>query len=611
MGVLPSAALVLTIPIGAIGIWRLLKPVGSPRARLVGAVAFVCGALGPNLVAGGRIDVLAVLALMPFLVRRLLVVAGVRPFADHPPRSHARLTDPAWRSTRAGQLVILAALEAVVAALDPAAGVAVIVAAIGLFAGGAAVGDRRPGRVLGVALWSSLMTAVLLVPLTIDTLAAGTSGLDVFGSPSGPWNLPGLGGMIRLAVGPFGTGPLGWLLPAAAVFALLVSRAERLSVAARFAGMAVASLAASLLVARHLTGSLTPDVTTLLVPYAVAVPALIGTGVAAFEADVAASRFGWRQLLAGLTMLAILAGGPVPFAAATVSGRFDLPPHGFDTQVGFLPTHQLGGSRTLWLGDPRAVPLAGWTIEPGLAFATSTAGLPNGDDLFVPPGSGAAHVIADDVVTALRGGTVHLGRLLAAAGIGDVVVVTSTAPALGGAQQSVLPPAGLVPALRLQEDLQQEQGNGGAQVFVNKSSHGIVAARSEPLDPSASPGTLAGSRFWVPKLRSRTWTGKVPRGVLLAALAPAGDFTATVDGRSLTRSSAYGWAASWRVPAGNAALSLDAPPLNAILAALVLALWLLVVVAIIGVDRLTSMAAWLRRRPRTDGVARDESEDAV
>jgi hypothetical protein len=99
--------------------------------------------------------------------------------------------------------------------------------------------------------------------------------------------------------------------------------------------------------------------------------------------------------------------------------------------------------------------------------------------------------------------------------------------------------------------------------------------------------------------------------VLLAALAPAGDFTATVDGRSLTRSSAYGWAASWRVPAGNAALSLDAPPLNAILAALVLALWLLVVVAIIGVDRLTSMAAWLRRRPRTDGVARDESEDAV
>ncbi len=608
MGVLPRAALVLTIPIGAIGIWRLLKPVGSSRARLCGAVAFVCGALGPNLVAGGRIDALAVLALMPFLVRRLLVIAGVRPFADHPPRGHARLTDPAWRSTRAGQLVILAALEAVVAALDPAAGIAVIVAAIGLFAGGVAVGDRRPGRVLGAAMWSSLLTAVLLVPLTLDTLGAGSSGLDVFGSPSGPWNLPGLGGMIRLAVGPFGTSALGWLLPAAAVFALLVSRAERLSVAARFAGMAATSLAASLLVARHLTGSLTPDVATLLVPYAVAVPALIGTGVAAFEADVAAARFGWRQLLAGLTMLAVLAGGPVPFVAATASGRFDLPQHGFDTQIGFLSTRQLGGSRTLWLGDPRAVPLAGWTIEPGLAFATSTAGLPNGDDLFVPPGSGAAHVIADDVVTALRGGTVHLGRLLAAAGIGDVVVVTSTAPTLGGSQQPVqlLPPADLVPALRRQEDLQQEQGNGGAQVFVNTSSHGIVAARTEPLDPTASPGTLAGSRFWVPKLGSSTWTGTVSAGVLLASLAPAGDFTATVDGRSLTRSSAYGWAASWRAPAGSAAISLDAPPLNGILAALVLALWLLVVIAIIGLDRLARMAAWLRRRPRTNGVVIDE-----
>jgi hypothetical protein len=508
--------------------------------------------------------------------------------------------------------VILAALEAVVAALDPAAGVAVLVAAIGLFAGGLAVGDRRPGRVLGVALWSSVLTAILLLPLTIDTVVAGTTGLDVFGSPSGPWNLPGLGGMLRLAIGPFGTGPLGWLLPGAAVFALLVARSERLSVAARFAGMGAASLAASLLVARHLTGSLTPDVTTLLVPYAVAVPALIGTGVAAFEVDVAASRFGWRQLLAGLTVLAILVGGPVPFVAASATGRFDLPQHGFDTQIGSLPLHKLGGSRTLWLGDPRALPLAGWPIEPGLAYATSTTGLPNGDDLFVPPGSGAAHVIADDVVTALRGGTVHLGRLLAAAGISDVVVVTSTAPALAGTQQPIelAPPAALEPALRHQRDLQQEQGNGGALVFVNKSSHGIIATRPEPLEQSAAPGTLAGSRYWLPVLRSGTWMGKLPAGVLLAALAPAGDFTATIDGRTVPRSNAYGWAASWRVPAGNAAISLDAPPLNAVLAALVLALWLLVVAAIIGLDRLARLGALLRRRSAPAGLADDAPEDA-
>jgi GT2 family glycosyltransferase len=611
MGVLPRAALVLTIPTGAIGIWRLLKPVGSSRARLVGAIAFVCGALGPNLIAGGRIDVLAVLALMPFLVRRLLTVAGVPPFADHPARAHARLTDAAWRSSRTGQLVVLAALDAAVASLDPAAGVAVLVAAIGLFAGGLAVGDRRPGRVLGVALWSSLLAAILLLPLTLDTLAAGTSGLDVFGAPSGPWNLPGLGGMIRLAVGPFGTGPLGWLLPAAALFALLVSRLERMSVAARFAGMGAASLAASLLVARHLTGSFTPDVATLLVPFAVAVPALIGTGVAAFEVDVAASRFGWRQLLAAITMLAILVGGPVPLAAATASGRFDLPQHGFDTQVGFLPTHELGGSRTLWLGDPRAVPLAGWSIEPGLAFATSTTGLPNGDDLFVPPGASAAHVIADDVVTALRGGTVHLGRLLAAAGVGDLVVVTSTAPALAGTQQPIglPPPDGLVPALRHQQDLQQEPGNGGALVFINRSFHGIVATRTEPLDPGASPGTLGGSRFWTPVLRPSTWTGTVPAGVLLAELAPAGDFTATVNGVSVPRSSAYGWAAAFAAPAGHAAISLDALPLNAALAAVVLALWLVVLAAIVGLDRLVLLAAWLRRRPRTPGVGSDERED--
>jgi GT2 family glycosyltransferase len=611
MGVLPRAALILTIPLGAIGIWRLLKSVGSSRARLIGAVAFVCGALGANLVAGGRVDVLPALAVMPFLVRRLLVIAGVQPFAERPPRGHASPLDVAWRSSRTGQLVIAAALEAVISALDPAAGIAVIVAAIGLFAGGLVVGDRRPGRVLGAALWSSALTAILLLPLTIDTLVAGTTGLDVFGSPSGPWNLPGLGGMVRLAVGPFGTGPLGWLLPGAAVFALLVARAERLSAAARFAGMGAASLAASLLVARHLTGSFTPDVTTLLVPFAIAVPALIGTGVAAFEVDVAASRFGWRQLLAGLAVLAILVGGPVPFVAASATGRFDLPLHGFDTQIGALPTHKLGGSRTLWLGDPRALPLAGWTIEPGLAYATSTTGLPSGDDLFSPPGSGAAHVIADDLVIALRGGTVHLGRLLAAAGISDVVVVTSTAPALAGSQQPIElpPPTALEPALLHQRDLQQEQGNGGALVFVNKSSHGIISTRPQPLEQSASPGTLAGSRFWLPALRSSTWAGRLPAGVLLAALAPAGDFTATVDGKSLSRSSAYGWAASWTAPSGIAAISLDAPPLNAVLAGVVLALWLLVVAAIIGLDRLGRLVARLRRRTAPPDVLDAAPED--
>jgi GT2 family glycosyltransferase len=597
MGILPRAALVCAIPLGALGIWRLLKGAASNRARLVGAIAYVCVALGPNLVAAGRVDVLAALALLPFLTRRLLVVAGVVPFAadDDEPDGPA---PSSWHSRRLRRVVGLGALEALVVAVDPAVGVAFLVAALGFVLGGAAVGDRRGPRVLGTALGASIVAAVLLAPLAVDTLGAGTSGLSVFGAPSGPWSLPGLGGLVRGAIGPFGASPLSWLLPAAALLALVVGRGERFSTAARFAGMALASLGASLLVARHLTGSFAPDVSTLLVPYAVAVAALVALGVAAFEQDVAQAQFGWRQLVAGLTML-VVAVGTIPFVASVSTGRFDLPQQGYDVQLGSLPTPAVGGSRTLWLGDPRSVPLASWPIEPGLAYATATNGLPGGQTLFAPPSSGAASVLSDDVVAAMRGETVHLGRLLATAGIAYVVVVTATAPALQGNQHPIdtPPPASLLPSLHHQLDLAAEPLAGGADVFVNTAWRGVVAHRTQPLDPAASPGGFGASRYWTPALGSSTWSGTVAKGTLLGALAPAGDFEASLGATTLPRSSAFGWAASWRVPsAGTARISLDAWPLNGVLATLVLLCWLGVVVLEVGPERLARARRAVRPR---------------
>jgi GT2 family glycosyltransferase len=597
MGILPRAALVGAMPLGAVGIWRLVAPIGSLRARLVAAIAYVLLALGPNLVAQGRIDVLAALAIVPFVIRRLLVTAGVRPFGERVSRGRVSIFDPRWRSSRQGRIVVLGLLESVVVALDPSVGIAVLVAAIGLFAGGLVVGAQRPARVLGAAMWSSLVVALLLAPLTIDTIASGSAGVGVFGAPGGPWSEPGLGGLIRLAVGPFGVGALSWLLPAAALLALVVGRADRFVVASRLAGMGAASLLAALLVARHLLGSFTPDVATLLVPYAVAVAALIGTGVAAFEQDVASARFGWRQVTATVATLAVLA-SVVPFVQSTGSGRFDLPSYGYDTQFASLLVSRTGDTRTLWLGDPRSVPLASWTIEPGLAFATSTGGLPGGDDLFAPPSSGAAQVLADDVVDAMRGRTVQLGRLLAAAGITSIVVVAGTAPTLSGTQQALATPLprALLPALRRQQDLAAQPGAGGVTLFINTAARGILATRSEPLSPTASPGSAADAKSWTPALDPVTWSGPVASGTLLGALAPSGDFTATVDGKAVPRSSAFGWAESWNVPAGTAKVSLSTLPLNAVLAALVLALWACACLAAIGLDRLRRLSRFLRRR---------------
>jgi len=610
MGALPRAALVLSVPIGAIGMWRLLRHVGSNRARLVGAVAFVCLALGPNLVAAGRIDVLAALAAMPFLVRRLLATARVHPFVEHPVHDHEAVSGP-WRTTPIGRLVVLGAMLAFVAALNPAAGVAFVVAALGLLLGGALVADRDAGRVLGVALGACVVAAVLLLPLTLDTLFAGPQALGVFGAPSGPWSLPGLGGLVRMAVGPAGTGWAAWLLPAAALLALVVGRAERFRLAARFAGMGLCSLGAALLVARHLLGPFTPDVSTLLVPYAVAVAALLGTGVAAFEQDVAAARFGWRQILSSAAMLAALIGS-LPFIGECVStGRFELPLHGFDTSLSYLSTPSTGGNRTLWLGDPRALPLTSWPITPGLAYATSTNGLPGGDSLFASPAPGAASVLSDAVVAAMHGDTVHLGRLLATAGITNVVVVTATAPSLAGLQTPIVtpPPATLLPALRHQQDLASVPGGGGVVAFANEASHAVSSTRPEPLDPAAPAGSFGASRYWSPALDPTTLSGPVPKGTLFAALAPAGDFAATVDGTAVARSSAFGTGATWAVTKGTAKITLDALPLNGLLAALVLMLWVLVAVLMVGTDRFAR--GWRRIGPARPRPGAPRAPDAA
>jgi hypothetical protein len=208
-------------------------------------------------------------------------------------------------------------------------------------------------------------------------------------------------------------------------------------------------------------------------------------------------------------------------------------------------------------------------------------------------------VLSDDVVSAMRGETVHLGRLLATAGVAYVVVVSATAPALQGNQHPIVtpPPAQLLPALQRQLDLAAVPLSGGAAVFVNTAWRGITAERPQRLDPSASPGSAAASRGWTPALGSTSWSGALAKGTLFGALAPAGDFTASLGSASLARSDAYGWASTWRVPAaGTVRLSLDAWPLNGVLATIVLLLWLAAGALAIGRERLARARRALRPR---------------
>src|SRR5580692_6754250 len=95
-----------------------------------------------------------------------------------------------------------------------------------------------------------------------------------------------------------------------------------------------------------------------------------------------------------------------------------------------------------------------------------------------------ALVVADALRLAVSGGTVHLGRLLAPAGVRYVVVVDGLAPSMVGTvppSVSAPPPPRLTADLLQQGDLQVVPGEVGVQVFENGEVMPVTAQRPAAL----------------------------------------------------------------------------------------------------------------------------------
>ena len=201
--------------------------------------------------------------------------------------------------------------------------------------------------------------------------------------------------------------------------------------------MACGSWVLALAVARGWTAPFSPSVDVLLAPAAVAVACGVGLGISAFEIDLSGYQFGWRQLAAA-DLGGRGRGRPAPGGrrgrrrslgpaghrlrpAAVVPGRHRLDPTASTaaTEV----EHQLerrveraSAYRVLWLGDPRALPTGGWSIIPGLAYATSEQGTPDATNLWSPASPGPATDLAAAVQ--LAAGWPHRGARRAPGAVG-------------------------------------------------------------------------------------------------------------------------------------------------------------------------------------------------
>ncbi len=595
MGILPRAVLIFAVPLGAYGMGRLLKDRVSNRARMIGAFAYAAMPLGFNMISQGRVDVLIVVASLPFIVRRifeLMEVPGfrLRPYGEPVPFGHR-----GWRSSEAGERMELIMLIAIVTAMAPATLVVVALVIVGVVLARHFEPDRghvvlSPWRFLGSLVAN---VAIFLLPLSIDVILAGRRALEVFGLPRGPWSVPSFTRLLRDVDGTFGVSWWGWLLPVAALFALVLCKGERRLVASKALAIAAVTLVLTALVSRHWLGSFSPDLDVMLALYAVMLALLIGLGVSALEHDLRDAGFGWRQFAAGLSVVTLVMAS-LPFLASFASGRFDLPTTSVAESLSALAPTSAGGYRVLWLGDPSVLPLPGWSVAPGLEAATSMNGLPGGATLFSPPDSGTSDVIMEALQSAMAGRTVRLGQLLAPAGISTIVVMNSSAPELAGVQHVPLhrAPEVLVSALNNQSDLALELHTQSVEVFSNSLFHGIVAA------------TSPGSTKLTPIFSSSSFSGALTSGsTVVAGLAPAGAFALDVNGKAAPRTTFNTWTPFYQVAATATAptgtVVLHQFPFNGLIALFTLGMWGIVWLGFGWIHRLEWLFTGRRRRVST------------
>ena len=283
----------------------------------------------------------------------------------------------------------------------------------------------------------------------------------------------------------------------------------------------------------------------LLAPAACCIAAAVGLGVAAFEIDLARSRFGWRQNLSAGAALCLVV-GLFPTLVSSVDGRSSLPSVGFEQILGWTaPAPGAKGYDVLWLGDPASVPQPAWQIRPGLAFAVSQDGLPDGRRLWpsADPGVGAA--VEADLTSAEAGLTVRLGAELARAGVRYVILPGGIAPDLPGVQvpPSAPPAPSLVRALQAQSDFRQLPTEGG-----------VLAFEDTAWTPAASPACQLGRDACRGQSRDSGVAGElgVGAGMLAVGLAVAEGVARRRKRRRLSRAG--------EVPPGDGAAVFDDSP---------------------------------------------------
>ena len=195
------------LPVGAVGVWRLVRPIGGGRSRAVAVLVYLSVPLPYDALREGRLAPLAAYAVLPWMAGRLAVAHGVVPYGpiggDPGPGAHRRSL---WAEVPAIGLVLAAAV-----ALDPVLVLPCAAVLVGLVAGSLLAGSLAGlGRLLVASLGGTLVAALLHLPLLIE-LQGGRPVTSLAGPGTWPIGDLGVGGLFSLDTGGFRSDGFGWL----------------------------------------------------------------------------------------------------------------------------------------------------------------------------------------------------------------------------------------------------------------------------------------------------------------------------------------------------------------------------------------------------------------
>jgi GT2 family glycosyltransferase len=580
------------LPLGAAGMWRLCKPIGSRRARVVALLVYAAVPVPYNALATGAWSALVLYAAAPWMVGQLVRASRLAPFGDV-----GGVAGPGVRRRPLVQRVlVLAAMTALAAMITPLAILVVPALAVLLVVGGLVAGQVAGAlRMLVTGVGAAVGALVLQLPWSLSFVADDWAA--VLGAVSDRGSVD-VGAILAMETGPYGSGPLPYLFLVAAALAVLIGRDWRLGWSVRAWVLALGGFAAVWVQAQGWVESASIAPELLLVPAAVGLAVSSAMGMAAFEVDLPDYHFGLRQiasLLAGLALVVAC----VPVVGEAFGGRWDMPRGDHSRALAFLDAEGAEAPfRVLWVGDSDLLPLGSWElpvpegadlgIDGRAAYATSVDGTPEIEELWAgAPSEGTQH-LGDVLGVAAEGGTSRLGSLLAPLGVRYVVVPRALAPV--PAEQATSNPEGLFDVLDAQLDLSPVTASGVA-VYEND----VWGPTRAQLPPSAEvpagddgdgqlPAVEGAPAALVVDGGVQRFVGDVRRGTVYLGAEGGSSWRLDVDGVEAPRSDALGWASAFTVEGdGPAALAFQTSPTRYLAVAGQVALWLALAVLLLRV----------------------------